>query len=286
MASFGGFGLDRILFRFNCLPDGKPCPFCQFGPSRLLRPRGGFSLILQRLQPKFHLDGGDAGFSGFTLIELLVVVGIISILSAIAVPNFLEAQTRAKVSRVKADMRSMATALESYAVDNNHYPPRTRTPTGLTRLKMGDVSLRVQETKRITTPISYMTKLPEDVFENTLAPPLNIIDYWGEEVMKHAETFGAAGDPDIVRQFGQWYLVSVGPDGVVGAVGNAGGFPDGAPLDGLDSGILQDPHLAVEYDPTNGTISRGNVSRSQIDKTLTEINMDRNPVGWGPRQNF
>src|SRR4026208_482521 len=58
----------------------------------------------------------------FTLIELLIVVAIIAILAAIAVPNFLEAQVRAKVSRVKADMRSLATGIETYAVDANKYP--------------------------------------------------------------------------------------------------------------------------------------------------------------------
>ncbi len=47
----------------------------------------------------------------FTLIELLIVVAIIAILAAIAVPNFLEAQTRAKVARVYADQRSIATAI-------------------------------------------------------------------------------------------------------------------------------------------------------------------------------
>lgn len=47
----------------------------------------------------------------FTLIELLIVVAIIAILAAIAIPNFLEAQTRAKVSRAKADIRSLATAV-------------------------------------------------------------------------------------------------------------------------------------------------------------------------------
>ncbi len=59
---------------------------------------------------------------GFTLIELLIVVAIIAILAAIAVPNFLEAQVRSKVSRAKSDMRTMATALESYIVDHNNPP--------------------------------------------------------------------------------------------------------------------------------------------------------------------
>ncbi|MEI7632892.1 MAG: prepilin-type N-terminal cleavage/methylation domain-containing protein [bacterium] len=59
---------------------------------------------------------------GFTLIELLIVVAIIAILAAIAVPNFIEAQTRAKVSRVKSDLRSYVTALESYHSDWNKYP--------------------------------------------------------------------------------------------------------------------------------------------------------------------
>ena len=60
--------------------------------------------------------------AGFTLIELLIVVLIIAILAAIAVPNFLEFQVRAKVARVKSDMRTLATALEGYYVDNNAYP--------------------------------------------------------------------------------------------------------------------------------------------------------------------
>ncbi len=55
----------------------------------------------------------------FTLIELLIVVAIIGILAAIAVPNFLNAQVRAKISRSLADLRSIRTALEMYSLDHN-----------------------------------------------------------------------------------------------------------------------------------------------------------------------
>lgn len=51
-----------------------------------------------------------------------VLVAIIGILAAIAVPNMLTAMQRAKQKRTMADTRSLATALESYATRENHYP--------------------------------------------------------------------------------------------------------------------------------------------------------------------
>ena len=67
---------------------------------------------------------------GFTLIELLIVVAIIGIIAAIAIPNLLNAIDRGKQKRTMADMRSIGTAIESYAVDNNVYP-NVNTNTGL-----------------------------------------------------------------------------------------------------------------------------------------------------------
>ncbi len=59
---------------------------------------------------------------GFTLIELLIVVAIIGIIAAIAIPNLLNAINRGRQKRTMADMRSIATAVETYSVDNGYVP--------------------------------------------------------------------------------------------------------------------------------------------------------------------
>ena len=89
----------------------------------------------------------------FTLIELLIVVAIIAILAAIAVPNFLEAQVRSKVSRAKTDMRTIATGLESYRLDNNAYPiVRAHFLRGEQYNRGG-----IHDVTDLTTPIAYLS---------------------------------------------------------------------------------------------------------------------------------
>ncbi len=206
---------------------------------------------------------------GFTLIELLIVVAIIAILAAIAVPNFLEAQTRAKVSRFKADIRSAATALESYAVDFNRYPPPDNSPPGSNETLAGGQHDFINGPfenylpREITTPIAYMTSLPTDVFPSETKtaefpgipnkhPPHFVNDQFNqvqytmpEEQFASARSLAGlrlAADPALsdYNRSVIWHMHSHGPD-----------------LDHDD--FFSDLGYPTQYDPTNGTVSDGDI---------------------------
>ncbi|MBD3266688.1 prepilin-type N-terminal cleavage/methylation domain-containing protein, partial [bacterium] len=88
--------------------------------------------------------------NAFTLIELLIVVAIIGILAAIAVPNFLNAQIKAKVSRAMADLRTMELAILQYMNDNNDNPPHSHLPN---------------QNYWLTTPVPYLSGFLYDPFQ-------------------------------------------------------------------------------------------------------------------------
>jgi prepilin-type N-terminal cleavage/methylation domain-containing protein len=191
---------------------------------------------MNRTKTKIHSCVG-----AFTLIELLIVVAIIAILAAIAVPNFLEAQVRAKVSRAKSDMRSLAVPLEAYAVDYNKYPPGfvDVNPDRLERLFAEDPRNLIP----LTTPVSYITSLIPDPFTPTEREPGAPLDVPQKLVNDPYSYYNyqEQGAVTTGQESAYWALYSMGPD-------------------------LQNTHGwvamgQVTYDPTNGTVSRGDIFR-------------------------
>jgi prepilin-type N-terminal cleavage/methylation domain-containing protein len=201
---------------------------------------------------------------GFTLIELLIVVAIIAILAAIAVPNFLEAQVRSKVSRVKSDQRSMATALEAYYVDNNIYPAmgwdNTTRPRQTVQAPGRSFRIRstaTQQFQTLTTPIAYITTYFADAFADT-----------------RGLTFRYFTDGP------GWILGSFGPDTDEASSGDMGWAEGDLPvtnttrnpgIETVYNSYQSQPNATLvagaqangshTYDPTNGTVSSGDVWR-------------------------
>ena len=193
----------------------------------------------------------------FTLIELLIVVAIIAILALIAVPNFLEAQVRAKAARVKTDLRGIAVAVEAYAVDVGDYPRNWMWGYGTLP-------------PDLTTPVSYLTSLgildPFAVYWND--PHATVFPQWKDYTpyytynrilpLSEAQQFpadspwipgpestdGPAYNEGALLKYGQWRLLSIGPDRA---------WIIDMDYDSMD----------IAYDPTNGSVSFGNLTRTQ-----------------------
>jgi hypothetical protein len=143
--------------------------------------------------------GRRTGCTG--LVVAILIGGCVVIMLMIATPNFLESQVRAKVSRARTDLRSLAIAIEAYYVDNN-IPPH-------------NLSLLYQG------PVKYITTLPNDPY----AP-----SHYGEEGLLR---YMRDDDPPWF-----WVAYSIGPD-------------------------LRDDYAQIIYDPTNGTVSRGDIIRTR-----------------------
>lgn len=227
---------------------------------------------------------------GFTLIELLIVVAIIAILAAIAVPNFLEAQTRSKVSRAKADMRTLATGLESYMVDANCYPKcNANNCSSMLVSDPGPVD-QYQVLEKLSTPIAYLSSsiLRDPFFARSRSGAINFTDGSSTPVdflptEREQETsykylviceqpnptnsvLAVTSNLALTGKL-MWSTWSAGPTLVKPQI-------SGTTL--LNSSVTPEAVNAWIYDPTNGTVSRGGVFRVGGSPPATNVT---NPFG-------
>jgi type II secretion system protein G len=204
--------------------------------------------------------------AGFTLIELLIVVAVIAILAAIAVPNFLEAQTRSRVARVDNDLRTIALAMEAYYVDNGGYPAA--------ELFFGGTAV-TSDRRLLTSPISYLDSVPDDVFRKIagMSTPWYRVYAVCSKGRRDA-TFGTNPEsPYRMYPRDVWMTWSYGPDQLTQTAGYRSVtidviYNESLPVeqqavgkDKFGNWIAASNYHGMRYDPTNGTISIGDIYR-------------------------
>ena len=206
---------------------------------------------------------------GFTLIELLIVIAIILILIAIALPNFLEAQLRARLTNMRACLHTYRTANESYYTDYNIHAPDVdggQRPIEDPRRSWGTVislhyGVRCDGSEictylLFTTPIPYIRDLCYDPFleqqGDSVAGKIYSLSEYTTYLSSRTQQRKEWGE-----QYGLRYVfLSRGPD----LDRDAGNYEQlWHDLGSRSHHITQVPAI---YAPTNGTKSNGDLVES------------------------
>jgi hypothetical protein len=149
------------------------------------------------------------------------------------------------VARVRNDTRALATAIEAYAVDYNKYPKVVTLNQVL-----------IDRLQPLTTPVAFITDIPDDPFvrpAGTFVGVRSLEDPEGDTYFYTSGnlTFGPGiTTPNDISER-SWGISSAGPDNIMD-------FPywPFAP-----TFTVADMHLRFIYDPTNGTVSKGDIFR-------------------------
>lgn len=180
------------------------------------------------------------------------------------------------VTLVRNDMRSLATAIEAYYVDNNAYPAfavgfqsvnaslgSAHPAFGLPTFSQPQMQSPGGVLMSLTTPIAYITTFPRDVGAPAGQSPGGrrpTFLYWCVG-LNRADTRSLYG-ASVVKNGAGWILVSTGPDGDYDLAGEWDVYdptifqPSARLLGGVNK-----RGSAFTYDPTNGTVSNGDIWR-------------------------
>lgn len=143
--------------------------------------------------PVLRTQRSSSAQAGFTLLELLVVILIIGLLTGIVGPRFLGQISRSEVTTARAQLDALDKALQSYRIDNGHYPT---TSQGLRALVA-----QPSDESRWRGPY-LQGEVPPDPWGSAYqyrAPGQNGKDYELVSFGKDRAVGGQADDADLVR---------------------------------------------------------------------------------------
>jgi len=209
-----------------------------------------------------------------TLIELLIVAAVVAVLAAIAVANVQEARIRSQASRVKSNQRAMSVALESFYADHKWYPPdgfpwnsgitcpwiqTELVPTWFASMNAAyNYNFwRTDNMIFLTTPVAYVdfAQIHDPFSENEPTGWWKGSMIW-MNYQDRNKYYQHSGWPQPIERvpnvdgirYPQWEITSIGPD---------------LSKDNTTSTNPAQAHPEIIYDPTNGTVSIGNIFRDR-----------------------
>jgi hypothetical protein len=147
-------------------------------------------------------------------------------------PSNIEVTLSRNADRARSDMRSLATGIESYYVDNNAYPPSSE-KSPFFKPEAGKKAIPSFAGPQLTTPISYLRSLYKDPFSDQ-------------------QPFGYVAINNNKEKKQGWLLFSPGPDGEYNLDWMQYDPSKPQPSQGL---------LLQGWDPTNGVMSAGDIWR-------------------------
>ena len=190
-------------------------------------------------------------------------------MTAVAVPNFIKAKHNTNYSRTKSDLRTLATAVEAYTADYGLFPVDYSTGTdGDPDIPSLGISAAVGTSgichpgffngtmhPGLTTPVPYVTNcwMYDPYAAGNSFQVINADEqFYSYQWLTAGPVWGrqrSSTNGFIVRNYagyyGKWRLGSIGPDR------------------SYYNGGSTNIHGSRVYDPTNGTMSYGNIWRGE-----------------------